>query len=130
MGIFKIRKGEHVVRETEFVRYLRRHLRDETLFTGFNVLTGRWFLGLWLRKDQGLAQDIEDLGANMEGATRQLVKDLERSRDGITAEDVKKRLLKHEQRGIDQEREEAEEFQEVQNWTMKKYGSDVPVLLG
>jgi hypothetical protein len=130
MGIFKMRAGEHVVRDTDFARFLRRQLNDETLFTGYNLKAQRWFLGMWVRKDQGYASDIADLGADMELASRSLVKDLERSRDGLTAADIKRNLVRADRRAVDLERQEAEEFQEVQNWAQKKSGSTVPVLMG
>lgn len=128
--MFAMRAEEHVVRETEFCTFLRRHLRDPELFTAFNVMTGRWFLGLWIRKDLGFAQDIEDLGVNLELASRSLVRDLERSRDGVTKEDLKKALMRKEMRGIEIETRDAEELQEVQNWTQKKSGSTIPALFG
>lgn len=130
MATFRMQPGEHVVRETEFGSFLNRHLRDPDLFTGFNTVTGRWFLGLWIRKDQGVAQDVEDLGENLELADKQLVKDLERSREGITKDDMRKALLRHEMRGIEVETEFAQEHQEVQNWVQKKSGSPVPALMG
>ena len=129
MANFHMKPGEHVVRDTEFARYLRRHLRDESLFTAFNTVSGRWFLALWIRKDQGLAQDIEDLGENLELATRALVVALERSRDGITAEDLKKRFIRSEQRGMQIDIAEAQEFNEMQDWVQKKTGSEIPVLI-
>lgn len=129
-SMFVMRAEEHVVRETEFCDFLRRHLRDPELFTAFNVMTGRWFLGLWVRKDQGVAQDVEDLGANLELATRGLVKDLERSRDGITKEDMRNSLLRKERTFVDGEVAFGEEFQEMQDWTQKKSGSPIPALLG
>lgn len=130
MGIFKVVPGEHVVRDTEFSGFLRRHLRDPDLFTAFNTIEGRWFLARWIRKDQGLAQDIEDLGANLERADRKLVADLERSRDGVSSEDLKKRYIRREQAGMEFEVEQAQEFQEAQDWVQKKTGSTVPVLVG
>ena len=53
MGTFRMRSGEHVVRDTDFARHVRKQLRDPNLFTGYNVRSKRWFLGLWLRKDEG-----------------------------------------------------------------------------
>ena len=130
MGIFRIKAGEHVIRDTPFADYLRRHLRDENLFTGFNTKSGRWFLGLWLRKDQGIAQDIEDLGTDLELADRRLVRDLEQSRDGVTKEDIKKGFAQHERDYLERQSREAEEFQDVQNWVQKKSGSPVPAIIG
>lgn len=130
MGTFTVRKEEHAIRDTEFARHLRRHLRDENLFTAFNNFTGRWFLGLWIRRDRALAQDIEDLGESMELANRKLVQDLERSRDGVTADDLKRSVMRAEKRAIQKDNEQAQEFQEAQDWVMKKTGSSVPVLMG
>ena len=130
MGIFRMRAGEHQVRDTEFGRYVRKQLRDPNLFTGYNTIEKRWFLGLWIRKDQGVAQDIDDLGAEMELATRELVRMLERSRDGVTTDDLKRSVVAAEKRGLDFERQECEEFQNMQNWVQKRSGSPVPVLMG
>ncbi len=130
MGPFTVRLGEHVIRETDFVRYLRQRLRDDSLFTAYNTETKQWFLAYWINKDQGLANDVDDLGPNMELATGRLVKQLERSRVGVTANDIKKRFEKAVRRGYEIETEEAKERQEVQDWTQKKSGSDVPVLIG
>ena len=127
---FQMRGGEHLVRDTEFARYVREHLRDEQLFTCYNAVTKRWFLGLWLNKDAGVAQDVEDLGVNLELANRNLVKDLERSREGITADDMKRSIMRAEKRAIERQNQEAIEFQEAANWLQKKSGSDVPVLMG
>jgi hypothetical protein len=130
MGIFRVRAGEHQVRETPFADFLRRHLRDPNLFTGFNTQTGRWFLGLWVRKDQGLAQDIDDLGENLELANRELVKMLERTREGVTKDDLRRSVVAAERKGLEFETQQAQEFQEVQEWVQKRSGSNVPVLMG
>jgi hypothetical protein len=130
MGIFTVRAGEHVVRETPFADFLRRHLRDPNLFTGYNMIEGRWFLGLWIRKDQGLAQDIDDLGANLELASRDLVKMLERSRDGVTKDDIMRSIVAAENKGLEFETQQAQEFNEAATWLQKKSGSNVPVLMG
>jgi hypothetical protein len=129
MGIFPIDRRVHKIRETDFVRHLRRHLRDETLFTAYNVQSRRWFLAYWVNKDRGLANDVDDLGPNMEFATRKLVQQLERSRDGVTASDIKKRIERTMREGWEIETEEAKERQEVQNWIQKKSGSPVPILM-
>jgi len=128
MGIFTIRRDEHRIIETEFVRYLRRTLRDESLFTAYNVQTKRWFLAYWVNKDRGLANDVDDLGPNLEFATRKLVKQLERSREGVTASDIKKRIERTMRRGWEIETEEAAERHEVQDWVQKKSGSSIPIL--
>lgn len=130
MGTFTIRRGEHKIIETDFVRYLRRQLRDESLFTAYNVETGRWFLAYWINRDRGLANDVDDLGPNMEFATRTLVKQLERSRAGVTAKDIKQRFDRAVRTGWELETQEAQERQELQNWVQKKSGSPVPVLTG
>lgn len=130
MGTFRMRSGEHVVRETDFARHVRKQLRDPNLFTGYNIKEGRWFLGLWLCKDEGLAQDIDDLGANLELADRNLVRMLERTREGVTKDDLKRSVIAAERKGLEFERREAEQFQEMQNWVQKKSGSNVPVLMG
>ncbi len=128
--MFRMKRDEHVVRETEFCNFLRRHLKDPSLFTAYNVKEGRWFLAYWVRKDIAVAYDVEDLGANLELAHKGLVKQLERSREGVTKDDMKKALLHKEARGIEIETRDAEEFQEMQNWTQKKSGSPIPALLG
>ncbi len=130
MGPFTIRLGEHKIIETDFVRHLRRRLRDDSLFTAYNTETQQWFLAYWINKDRGLANDVDDLGPNMEFATGRLVKQLERSRDGVTATDIKKRFERAVRRGWEIETEGARERQEVQDWVQKKSGSDVPVLIG
>jgi len=130
MGIFRVRAGEHQVRETPFADFLRRHLRDPNLFTGFNTQTGRWFLGLWVRKDHGLAQDIDDLGENLELANRELVKMLERTREGVTKDDLRRSVVAAERKGLEFETQQAQEFQEAATWLQKKSGSSVPVLMG
>lgn len=130
MGIFRMRAGEHVVRDTPFADFLRRHLNDPNLFTGFNLKERRWFLGLWVRKDEGLAQDIDDLGADLELATRELVKMLERTREGVTKDDLKRSVVLAEKKGLEFETQAAQEFQEAADWLQKKSGSNVPVLMG
>lgn len=130
MGIFKIKRDEHRVIETGFACFLRRHLRDNALFTAYNIKAKRWFLGLWLNKDRGVAQDVDDLGVHMELATRDLVMGLERSREGITAADMRKSLLRCDKNRYVAECEAAEERQEVQDWLQKKTGSELPVLMG
>ena len=130
MGIFQMRAGEHVVRETPFAAFLRRHLNDPNLFTGYNLKEKRWFLGLWVRRDRGLAQDIDDLGADLELASRDLVKMLERTRDGVTKDDLRRSVIAADRKGIEFERNAAQEFQEVQDWLQKRSGSNVPVLMG
>ena len=128
MGPFTIRLGEHVIRETDFVRHLRCRLRDPSLFTAYNTETQQWFLAYWINKDRGLANDVDDLGPNMEFATGKLVKQLERSRDGVTANDIKKRFCSAVRRGWEVETEEAQERHEVQDWVQKKSGSPIPIL--
>ena len=130
MGTFTIRRGEHKIIETDFVRHLRRRLRDETLFTAYNVETKRWFLAYWINRDRGLAMDVDDLGPNMEFATSTLVKQLERSRDGVTAADIKRRFERAVRRGWEIDTEEAQERQELQDWVQKRSCSDVPILTG
>ena len=112
------------------MRQLRRSLRDESLFTAYNTETGQWFLAYWINKDRGLANDVDDLGPNMEFATRKLVKQLEQSRAGVTATDIKKRFEKAVRRGWEIETEEAQERSEVSDWVQKKSGSPVPILTG
>ena len=130
MGPFTVDLSEHAIIDTECVRHLRRHLHDESLFTAFNTVTGQWFLAYWINKDRGLANDIDDLGPNMEFATRDLIRQLERSREGVTADDIKKRFFDAQMRNVEFETEGAQERQEVQNWVQKKSGSDLPVLMG
>lgn len=130
MGIFQMRSGEHVVRDTDFARHVQKQLRDPNLFTAYNTIAKRWFLGLWISKDRGLAQDIDDLGADLELADRKLVRMLERSREGVTKDDLKRSVIAADRKGLEFERRQAEEFQEVQDWVMKKSGSNVPVLMG
>jgi len=130
MAMFQMQRDVHVVRDTEFSRFLQRHLRDETLFTAYNMQEKRWFLAYWVRKDTAIAYDIDDLGVNMELADKRLVQQLERARDGVTKSDMKKELIRNEMAGIEIETRAAEEFQEIQNWTQKKSGSPVPALLG
>jgi len=125
-----MRSDEHVVRETPFADFLCRHLREPGFFTGFNVVARRWFLGLWVRKDQGLAQDIDDLGANLELADRDLVKMLERTREGVTKDDLKRHVCLTEKKALEFETQQAQEFQEVQDWAQKRSGSNIPVLMG
>ena len=128
MGPFTIRPGEHVIRETDFVRHLRCRLRDPSLFTAYNTETQQWFLAYWINKDRGLANDVDDLGPNMEFATGKLVKQLEKSRDGVTANDIKKRFENAVRCGWEVEIEEAKERHEVQDWVQKKSGSPIPIL--
>jgi hypothetical protein len=128
MGPFTIRLGEHKIIETEFVRQLRRRLRHDSLFTAFNTETKQWFLAYWINKDRGLANDVDDLGPNMELATRKLVKQLEKAREGVTANDIKKRFEHAVRRGWEIETEEAQERHEVQDWVQKKSGSPIPIL--
>ncbi|MHC4511295.1 MAG: hypothetical protein ACYTAO_20490 [Planctomycetota bacterium] len=128
MGPFTIRRDEHRIIETDFVRHLRRTLRDDSLFTALNVQTGQWFLAYWINKDRGLANDVDDLGPNMEFATRKLVNQLECSRAGVTAEDIKKRFERAVRTGWQIETEEAQERREVQDWVQKKSGSPIPIL--
>lgn len=130
MGPFKFNRAEHELVNTQFASFLRRHLRDEDLFTAVNKQTGRWFLGYWINRDTGLANDVDDLGPNMEFATRELVKQLARSRQGVTARDVQKRFTDAQLRGIEIETQDAQERQEVQDWLQKRSGSDIPVLYG
>lgn len=130
MGPFTIRRDEHQIIETDFVRYLRRRLRHAALFTAYNATTGRWFLAYWINKDRGLANDVDDLGPNMEFATRKLVNQLEHSRSGVTAADIKKRFERAVRTGWQIETEEAQERQEVQDWVQKKSGSSIPILTG
>jgi hypothetical protein len=130
MGPFTIRLGEHKVIETEFVRQLRRRLRDESLFTAYNTATRQWFLAYWINKDRGLANDVDDLGPNMELATRKLVKQLEQSRAGVTANDIKKRFERAVRRGWEIDTEDAQERAEVQDWVQKKSKSPMPILTG
>lgn len=128
MGIFPINRSEHRIIETDFVRHLRRTLRDGSLFTAYNTQTKRWFLAYWVNKDRGLANDVDDLGPNMEFATRKLVKQLEQSRKGVTANDIKGRFERAVRRGWEVETEEAMERHEIQDWVQKKSGSPVPIL--
>ena len=128
MGPFTVRPGEHVIRDTDFVRHLRQRLRDDSLFTAYNTETGQWFLAYWINKDRGLANDVDDLGPNMEFATGRLVKQLEQSRVGVTATDIKKRFERAVRRGWEVETEEAKERHEVQDWVQKKSGSSIPIL--
>jgi len=130
MGIFPIDRAEHRIIETDFVRHLRRRLRDNSLFTAYNTQTKRWFLAYWINRDRGLANDVDDLGSNMEFATAKLVKQLERSRSGVTAKDIKRRFERAVRTGWEVETQEAQERQELQNWVQKRSGSDVPVLTG
>lgn len=128
MGPFTIDRREHQIIETDFVRHLRRRLRDDSLFTAYNTETKQWFLAYWINKDQGLANDVDDLGPNMEFATGRLVKQLEKSRDGVTASDIKKRFERAVRSGWEVETEEAKERHEVQDWVQKKSGSPIPIL--
>jgi len=130
MAMFRMKRDEHVVRDTEFGRFLQRHLRDPDLFTAYNMKEGRWFLAYWVRKDTAVAYDVEDLGANMELAHKGLVVQLERARDGVTKDDMKKALVRNEMKGVEIETQAAQEFHEIQDWTQKKSGSTVPALLG
>lgn len=130
MGPFTIDRSEHKIIETEFVRQLRRRLRDDSLFTAFNTETKQWFLAYWINKDRGLANDVDDLGPNMEFATRKLVKQLEKAREGVTATDIKKRFERAVRRGWEIDTADAQERDEVQDWVQKKSGSPVPILTG
>lgn len=130
MGTFQIDRREHRVIETDFAKFLRRELRDRSLFTAYNVQTGRWFLAYWINKDRGLANDVDDLGPNMELATAKLVTQLRRSREGVTADDIKRRFERAARTGWEIETQEAQERQEVQDWVQKKSGSSIPILTG
>ncbi len=130
MAMFQMKRDVHILRDTEFGRFLQRHLRDDTLFTAYNMVEGRWFLAYWVRKDTAIAYDIDDLGVNMELATKELVIQLERARDGVTKTDMMKALMRKEMKGIEIETQAAVEFQDMQDWTQKKSGSSVPALLG
>ena len=130
MGIFTIDKAVHRIIETDFVRMLRRELRDPYLFTAINLETGEWFLAYWVNRDKGLANDIEHLGIDFSGATRKLVHELRASRKGITGADIKKRFAQVSKRRYEIEVEEGNEYDEMQNWLQKKSGSPVPIMVG
>lgn len=127
MNYFRIRPGEHKVRDTEFARFLRRHLNDPELFTCFNSKTGEWFLAYWVLKDQGVACDVSSLGVHPVGS-RELVRNLEATRKSASWEDLKRVIVRSAKAEYEQEIEEAEERQDVQNWVQKKTGSEIPVL--
>lgn len=128
LGAFRMRPSEHVIQVTPFSSYLRGHLRDPDIFTAFNVKTKRWFLAYWINKDQGLAEDIEELGTVPVG-TRALVKFLEETRKGEPTDTLRKSILRNHKARMVAEREESEEFQDVQNWVQKRSGSPIPVIM-
>jgi len=73
MGTLKLKRGVHLVRETWVSTFFRNKLRDPKIVTYFNRDTGQWVLATWLNKDQGLVTEIDDLGPNFEGMTREFV---------------------------------------------------------
>lgn len=93
MGIMKIREAVHKIRETEFVRVLRRRLNDPDLITYFNMETGLWVLAYWLSKTDRTVDEIEDLGPNLELATRDLADELERCRQATNFNGIKQKLI-------------------------------------
>lgn len=120
----------HHVRETEFVRFLRSHLNDPDLITYFNRDTGEYVLAYWVYKDKGVVSDVEPLGPNMEGATRQLVQDLSMTRGPTDWAALKKGYLEKDRAAHRKQQELLEEHKDQYDYLKRKTGRQVPYMVG
>lgn len=66
----------HHLQDTPFQRYIRKHMRDESLFTFRHARTGNWILAFWVNKLKGLLMELLVLGGSCQ-PTRAQVKQLE-----------------------------------------------------
>jgi hypothetical protein len=114
MGITKLRADKHRVVETSVAHFFRRHLNDPDILTFWNVETGQWVLAYWLHKDQGLVDEIDDLGPAFGEVTSEFVQSLERCRKTYTKEDLRTRYL----RGLKQQEHQWDEalYQDQERW--------------
>jgi len=127
MGITKLRRGVHFIRDTEAAKYLRRHLNDPDLITFFNAETGQYVLAYWVNRDRAIVDEIDDLGPNFEVMTHEFIRSLEESRRGTDPKELKRKLLRNAKRRTGRELERLEEHNDQYDWMKKRTADKAPL---
>lgn len=116
----------HVVKDTPVAKLFRRRLNCPDIITFFSVVTGQWILAYWMDKRIRVVDEVEDLGANFELVTQELVKQIAVCWGPVNWKAKKQRLLS---RYRDQQRNETDtviENQERYDWLKRRMKNPIP----
>lgn len=121
-----LRPSIHVVKDTTTARMFRRRLHFDDIITFFSLETGQWILAYWIDKRIRLVDEIEDLGANFELATQELVKQIAQCWGPINWKAKKVRLISKYKDRCRKEVDEVIENQERYDWLKKRMAQPIP----
>lgn len=110
------RPEDHLVVETEVVRFLRRHLRDDKFFLYRHRQRGTWVVAYWLKPGERMLELQMHLSPGC--LTRDHVASLERWHKGKTQtpREAAKMMAEEERKGTRDWVDEMDEQRKVKRW--------------
>jgi len=115
----------HLIKNTPVAKFFRRRLKDPDIMTFWHAETGQWILAYWLRR--GVVDEIEDLGANFELVTDDLVGMIVGCYGHVDLARKKKRILAKEAAQLQRQTEAVLENQEKWDWLKKRTKDKAPL---
>lgn len=125
MAIVRLSPDKYMIRDTEVAHHFSRELGCECV-TYFFPETEQWILAVWLDRDKGLVEELEDLGTNFELLDRALAQKIKRGWGRRDVKEYKKQLMRRRAHRIFAKNEAIAADQERYDWLKKKTGEPIP----
>jgi hypothetical protein len=127
VSVTVLRPDIHLVKDTPASKFFRRQLRDPDILTFWCQPTGMWVLAYWLSRSKRIVDEMEDLGANFELMTDDLVNMLVSCYGSVDLKRTKKRLLSKNADRIRKQNDDIYESQERWDWLKRKTSHKSPI---
>lgn len=126
--MFEVVPGTHRVKDTEVARFLRRELREPTLFTMWHCQSQKWCLCYWIHEGHHKADLIQEAGDVFEKGPQISPEDVSTLRLMHRTPDfqrIKKRLVAAEQDELRKMDEATNDMRDLRAFIKKRTGNQV-----
>ncbi len=125
--MFKVDPETHRVRDTEAARFLRRELREPTVFTYWHAESGNWCLGYWVDKQKGLADYLMEVGSVFDNGpilTEEAVFQLKCQHRRPDFQAQRRKIVQSERQEFNRMDDQRREYQDQRHYYKKRTGQD------